>query len=89
MGHIFDRICREHSIRHKLTKPYHPWANGQAGRINRAVKKATIKAFHYPDLDALTAHVLAFVRAYNFAKHLKAIHVPGCLRRLDQGCINL
>jgi transposase InsO family protein len=72
-GHIFDRVCREHGITHKLTRPYHPWTNGQAERMNRTVKEATIKAFHYPDLDALRAHVLAFVTAYNFAKHLKAL----------------
>jgi transposase InsO family protein len=72
-GHIFDRVCREHGIEHKLTKPYHPWTNGQAERMNRAVKEATVKVFHYPDLEALKAHVLAFVRAYNFAKHLKAL----------------
>jgi transposase InsO family protein len=73
MGHIFDRVCREHGIEHKLTRPYHPWTNGQAERMNRTVKEATVKAFHYPDLDALQAHVLAFVRAYNLAKHLKAL----------------
>jgi transposase InsO family protein len=73
MGHIFDRICGEHGIKHKLTKPYHPWTNGQAERMNRTVKEATIKAFHYPDLEALKAHVVAFVQAYNFGKHLKAL----------------
>lgn len=73
MGHIFDRVCHEHGIEHRLTRPYHPWTNGQAERMNRTVKDATIKAFHYPSLDALKAHVLAFVQAYNFAKHLKAI----------------
>ncbi len=72
-GHVFDRVCREHGIEHKLTKPYHPWTNGQAERMNRTVKEATVKAFHYPDLEALQAHVLAFVTAYNFAKHLKAL----------------
>jgi transposase InsO family protein len=72
-GHIFDRVCSEHAIEHRLTKPYHPWTNGQAERMNRTIKDATTKAFHYPDLDALKAHVLAFVRAYNFAKHLKAL----------------
>ena len=71
-GHIFERVCGEHGIEHKLTKPYHPWTNGQAERMNRTVKGATVKAFHYPDLEALQAHVLAFVTAYNFAKHLKA-----------------
>ena len=34
-GHIFDRVCKEHGILHKLTKPYHPWTNGQAERMNR------------------------------------------------------
>jgi transposase InsO family protein len=73
MGHIFDRVCRENAIEHRLTKPYHPWTNGQAERMNRTVKDATTKAFHYPDLEALKAHVLTFVTAYNFAKHLKAL----------------
>ncbi len=41
--------------------------------MNRTVKEATVKAFHYPDLDSLKAHVLAFVTAYNLAKHLKAL----------------
>jgi transposase InsO family protein len=72
-GHVFDRVCDEHGITHKLTKPYHPWTNGQAERMNRTVKEATIKAFHYPDLEALKVHVLAFVTAYDFAKHLKAL----------------
>src|SRR3954471_4424907 len=72
-GHIFDRVCHEHGIKHRHTKPYHPWTNGQAERMNRTVKEATIKAFHHPDSEALQAHILAFVTAYNFAKHLKAL----------------
>jgi transposase InsO family protein len=72
-GHIFDRVCHQNGIEHRLTRPYHPWTNGQAERMNRTVKEATVKAFHYPDLEALEAHVLAFVTAYNFAKHLKAL----------------
>src|SRR4051794_21742430 len=75
--HIFDRVCREHGIEHRLTKPYHPWTNGQAERMNRTVKDATVKVFHYPDhypdLESLKAHILAFVTAYNFAKHLKRL----------------
>jgi len=41
--------------------------------MNRTIKDATTKVFHYPDLESLKAHVLAFVAAYNFAKHLKAL----------------
>jgi hypothetical protein len=35
--------------------------------MNLTIKDATTKAFHYPDLDVLEAHVLAFISAYNFA----------------------
>jgi len=40
---------------------------------NRAIKHAAIKAFHYDNLDSLKARALAFVAAFNFAKHLKAL----------------
>jgi transposase InsO family protein len=29
MGHIFDRVCRENGIEHRLTKPYHPWTTDE------------------------------------------------------------
>jgi transposase InsO family protein len=73
MVHPFDRVCNEHGITHKLTKPYHPWTNGQAERMNRTIKEATVKVFHYETLESLSAHVQAFLTAYNFAKHLKAL----------------
>jgi hypothetical protein len=41
--------------------------------MNRTIKDATVKVFHYDDPHSLKAHVLAFVTAYNFAKHLKAL----------------
>ena len=41
--------------------------------MNRTIKDATVKVFHYDDLESLKAHVMAFVNAYNFAKHLKAL----------------
>ena len=40
--------------------------------MNRTIKDATTKACHYPDLKTLKAHVVAFVAAHNFTKHLKA-----------------
>ena len=72
-GHVFDSVCKEHGVLHTLTKPYHPWTNGQAERMNRTVKEATVKAFHYRDLESRKAQILAFVSAYNLAKHPKAI----------------
>jgi transposase InsO family protein len=71
--HAFDLVCMEHGIEHRLTKPYHPWTNGQAERMNRTVKEATVKVFHYETIEHLTEHVSAFVMAYNFARHLKSL----------------
>jgi hypothetical protein len=56
-----------------VTKPYHPWTNGQAERMNRTIKDATVKVFHYEDLESLKAHVLAFVTAYNFATNVLSV----------------
>jgi transposase InsO family protein len=51
--HIFDRVCREHQIEHRLTKVKHPWTNGQVERMNRTIKDATVKRFHYDNHDQL------------------------------------
>src|SRR5262249_3856231 len=32
--HMFDLLCRAHGIEHRLTKPNHPWTNGQVERMN-------------------------------------------------------
>jgi hypothetical protein len=72
--HMFDRICREHEIEHRLTKPNHPWTNGQVERMNRTLKDATVRRYHYDNHQQLRAHLAAFLDAYNFAKRLKALN---------------
>ena len=71
--HMFDRICREHQIDHRLTKPNHPWTNGQVERMNRTLKDATVKRYHYGSHRQLREHLMAFLEAYNFAKRLKTL----------------
>ena len=71
--HRFDRICREHGIEHRLTKPKHPWTNGQVERMNRTLKDATVRRYHYTTHQQLRQHLAAFLDAYNFAKRLKTL----------------
>jgi transposase InsO family protein len=54
---MFDLACRRHGIEHRLTKPNHPWTNGQVERMNRTIKEATTKRFHYGDHDQLRHHL--------------------------------
>jgi len=71
--HIFDRVCREYGIDHRLTKTNHPWTNGQVERMNRTLKEATVKNYHDQTHQHLKAHLQAFLMAYNCAKRLKTL----------------
>jgi transposase InsO family protein len=71
--HIFDRVCDEHGIEHRLTKVNHPWTNGQVERMNRTLKDATVKRYHHDSHDQLRAHLALFVDAYNHARRLKTL----------------
>lgn len=71
--HIFDRVCCQHGIEHRLTKPNHPWTNGQVERMNRTLKDATVKRYHYETHQHLKEHLHTFLMAYNFAKRLKTL----------------
>src|SRR5215831_9632186 len=71
--HRFDQICRANRIEHRLTKPNHPWTNGQVERMNRTLKEATVNRYHYDTHEQLRAHLADFVTAYNFARRLKIL----------------
>jgi len=71
--HLFDRICEQHGIEHRLTKVNHPWTNGQVERMNRTIKDATVKRYHYETHEQLREHLAQSLAAYNFAKRLKML----------------
>lgn len=83
----FDMICEANGIEHRLTKPNHPWSSedqktvqwtvfprdGQVERMNRTIKDATVKRFHYDSHDQFPGHLADFMAAYNFARRLKTL----------------
>uniref|UniRef100_UPI003A8D3006 IS481 family transposase n=1 Tax=Kordiimonas sp. TaxID=1970157 RepID=UPI003A8D3006 len=69
----FDMICEANGIEHRLTKPNHPWTNGQVERMNRTIKDATVKRYHYDSHEQLRCHLADFLDAYNFARRLKTL----------------
>jgi len=72
-GHPFDRACQRHGIEHRLTKPNHPWTNGQVERMNRTLKEATVQRYYYDSHKQLRRHLDDFVNAYNFGRRLKTL----------------
>ena len=83
----FDMICEANGIEHRLTKPIHPWTNGQVERMNRTIKEGeadqktirwivfplNVKRFHYDSHEQLRTHLEDFMAAYNFARRLKTL----------------
>ena len=80
MTHMFALRCREHDIEHRFTKINHPWTNGQVERMNRTIKDATVKRYHYDDHDQLRRHLADFVAAYNFGTPSEDPQRPHALR---------
>ena len=68
--------CAKADIDHRLTKPKHPWTNGQVERMNRTLKEATVKRFYYETHEHLRRHLTDFAAAYNFARRLKTLKGP-------------
>jgi len=83
----FDMICEANGIEHRLTQPNHPWSyedqktvqwtvfpsGGQVERMNRTIKEATVRRYHYDSHDQLRSHLTDFLAAYNFARRLKTL----------------
>jgi transposase InsO family protein len=72
-AHAFELACARADIDHRLTKPKHPWTNGQVERMNRTLKEATVRRYHYDSHGQLQEHLATFLAAYNFAKRLKTL----------------
>jgi len=71
--HPFDEVCKEHDIKHRVTKFRHPWINGQVEIMNKVIKAHTIKLYHYETLEELKRDIMSFLFLYNYYKKLKAL----------------
>lgn len=86
--HSFEWACQQLGIEHRLTKPNHPWTNGQVERMNRTLKDATVRTYYYASHAQLRQHLATFLNAYNFAKRLKTLagltpyqHIALCFQK--------
>ena len=71
--HAFELACAHNGIDHRLTRPNHPWTNGQVERMNRTLEEGTVRRYHYATHGQLRTHHQAFLDAYDFAKRLKTL----------------
>jgi transposase len=71
--HPFDEVCKEHKIKHKLTKFKHPWTKGQVERFNKQLKDKTTKICRYSSRKEMEEAIQNWVVWYNEHCELKSI----------------
>jgi transposase-like protein len=70
---LLDFICKETGIKHKLTKPKHPWTNGMAERAVRTVKDHTVKIQRYLSITEMYQGIKHFEEHHNFYRNQKVL----------------
>ena len=72
--HLFDRVCRQHGIKHILTRPFRPQTNGLVERFNRRLAEAIAEQPHstrnqgknrFESHDQRNSFIASFVYNYN------------------------
>jgi transposase InsO family protein len=63
---LFDRICRDNGIIHRLTQPRHPTTTGKVERFHGSLRRELLNDnLPFPDLAAAQAAVDGWVDEYN------------------------
>jgi transposase InsO family protein len=62
---LFDRICREHDVRHLLTAPRSPTTTGKVERFHRTLRTEFLAGRTFASLEEAQAELDAWVESYN------------------------
>ena len=76
---LFDRICRDNGIAHRLTAPRHPTTTGKIERFHGSLRRELLNdAVPFADLAAAQAAVDAWAEQYNTTRPHQALgmHSP-------------
>ncbi|HVM35831.1 MAG TPA: integrase core domain-containing protein [Actinomycetota bacterium] len=72
---MFDRICRENSISHRLTAPRSPTTTGKIERFHQSLRKEFLADRTFKDLATAQAALDAWVTDYNNERPHQALEM--------------
>ncbi|GAA3237043.1 IS481 family transposase [Actinocorallia longicatena] len=71
---LFDRICRDNGIIHRLTQPRSPTTTGKIERFHQSLRRELLDdAVPFPDLAAAQAAITGWVTEYNTVRPHQAL----------------
>ena len=71
--HPFTRLCQEHEIEHRQTRPYTPKTNGLVERTNGLIKQGTTKQHLYENAQQMKEDLQRWFVQYNFYRRHRRI----------------
>jgi transposase-like protein len=71
--HAFTAYAASQGIKHKTTKPAHPWTNGQVERMNGILEQKTIKTYQYDNHQQIREHLKRIQINWNYYKQHKTL----------------
>jgi transposase InsO family protein len=82
---LFDRICRENGITHRLTAPYSPTTTGKIERFHRTLRAEFLAGRVFASLAAAQAELDAWVTSYNHQRPHQGIGMATPAQRFTAG----
>jgi transposase InsO family protein len=81
---LFDRICRDNGIAHRLTQPRHPTTTGKIERFHGSLRRELLNdAVPFTDLAAAQAAIDGWVSEYNATRPHQAIGMAAPAQRFS------
>lgn len=81
---LFDRVCRENGITHRLTEPRSPTTTGKVERFHRTLRTEFRTDRVFPSLAAAQAELDEWVAEYNQRRPHQGIGMATPAERFDQ-----
>jgi transposase InsO family protein len=78
---LFDRLCREHGIRHLLTAPHSPTTTGKVERFHKSVRAEFLAGRSFATLEEAQEQLDAWVVHYNNERPHQGIGMVAPARR--------
>lgn len=67
---LFDRICRENGIKHRLTKPRSPTTTGKVERWHETLRKEFLNGKVFASIEDAQTQLDAWVEHYTISDHI-------------------
>ncbi len=80
---LFDRLCRQHGVRHLLTAPFSPTTTGKVERFHKTLRAEFLAGRVFASTEQAQAELDAWVASYNTERPHQGIGMVAPIKRFE------